>query len=69
MLRIPEVAMIYRTGPNLNCWAKLVIYENDTMPCCCEMEEVLCLLCRTQVHSVFTSGILPVDVRTPGKKD
>lgn len=60
--------MVYCTCPNPECGAELVIYENDTMPGCREMEEVFCPLCRTQVDSVFTSGIPRAVVRTPEKK-
>ena len=64
-----RMIMVYCTCPNPACGAELVIYENDTMPGCREMEEVYCPICRTQVHSVFTSGIPSVEVRSTGKKD
>ena len=64
-----RMIMVYCTCPNPDCEAELVIYENDTMPGCREMEEVYCPICRTQVHSVFSSGIPSVEVRSTGKKD
>ncbi len=40
-----------------NCGVSLVIDENDYMPGCREMEEVMCPMCNKIADRVFTSGI------------
>ena len=52
--------MFFCTCPQ--CGIKLRVEENDTIPGCREMEEVLCPVCRKEVTTVFTSGIPSVDV-------
>lgn len=47
--------MTYCTCPH--CGTKLKIEENDYMPGCREMEEVMCPNCHKEVTKVFTSGI------------
>ena len=39
------------------CGTELRIEENDYMPGCREMEEVICPICHKEVTKVFTSGI------------
>lgn len=47
--------MTYCTCPH--CGTELKIEENDYMPGCREMEEVMCPICHKEVTKVFTSGI------------
>lgn len=40
-----------------HCGINLVVYENDYMPGCREMEDVYCPNCDCIADRVFTSGI------------
>lgn len=46
-----------------NCGAQLEIDENDYMPGCRDIEEVLCPKCGHEVTKVFTSGIPTVTIK------
>lgn len=45
-----------------NCKQKCKIHENDIMPGCREMEDVMCPICDHIITSVFTSGIPSVEI-------
>lgn len=59
--------MTYEKCPK--CHASLIIYENDYMPGCREMEEVYCPNCKKLVATVFTSGIPTAEVVKTNDKD